>query len=72
MNANVIYLDLPCTIKAMTVREYDDDEYYTIVLNSHLSLDANLTSYVHELEHIEHDDFSSDVSADTIECVRHR
>lgn len=70
-NVNVKYVDLPCTIRAMTVRDCTDDEHYTIVLNSRMSSEMNRTSYLHEIEHIDNDDFQSDLSVQEIEHLRH-
>lgn len=75
MSVNVQYADLPCTIRGFTVREYSDDEYYTIVLNSRLSYDVNISSYLHEMEHIIYDDFElikQGVDVNCIESIRHK
>lgn len=72
MNVNVKYLDLPCTIRAMTVKDYDGEDYYTVVLNSRMSRDMHIKSYRHEMEHISSNDFDSQYSADYIESIRHR
>ena len=67
----VIYADLPPRIKGMLVKTFDEEECYTIVLNSKLNREQQLEAYRHELEHIECDDFACDWSVDEIEWVRH-
>lgn len=67
-NENVVYADLPCTCKGMVVRMFDDGEYYdTIVLNSRLNREQNVETCKHELWHIEHDDFDSDLPVSVLE-----
>lgn len=70
-NIVVRLMDMPCSVKGCVVKDFDNDEFYTILLNSRLSHDANLSSYQHEMEHIDCDDFSSDLTADEIESIRH-
>ena len=50
ITTNVIYADMPPTIKAYTVNNNDDS--FTIVLNSRLNREQHLKSYHHELTHI--------------------
>ncbi len=69
MDANVIYADLPVSIKAYTVCCPDDT--YTIVLNSRHSYEQLLISYFHELRHIENGDFDKD-NVDMIELSAHQ
>lgn len=69
MDANVIYADLPASIKAYTVSCPDDT--YTIVLNSRHSHEQLLISYSHELKHIENGDFDKD-NANAIEKEAHK
>ena len=71
MNADVftIYLNLPTSIKGYVKANKDDT--YTIVLNSRLSIDSNLETYIHELSHIINGDYDSDADADIIESLRH-
>ena len=68
-DVNTLLVDLPGTIKAFVAK--DTDDFYTIYLNSRLSHEQNLVSFIHEMEHIENDDFYSDLTADQIERVRH-
>ena len=69
MDANVIYADLPASIKAYTVSCPDDT--YTIVLNSRHSHEQLFMSYCHELRHIENGDFDKD-NVDMIELSAHQ
>ena len=68
-DVNTMLVDLPGTIKAFVAK--DTDDFYTIYLNSRLSHEQNVVSFIHEMEHIEKDDFYSDLTADQIERVRH-
>lgn len=68
-DVNTLLVDLPGTIKAFVAK--DTDDFYTIYLNSRLSHEQNIVSFIHEMEHIEKDDFYSDLTADQIERVRH-
>ena len=69
VEVNTMLVDLPGTIKAFVAK--DTDDFYTIYLNSRLSHEQNVVSFIHEMEHIEKDDFYSDLTADQIERVRH-
>ena len=69
VEVNTMLVDLPGTIKAFVAK--DTDDFYTIYLNSRLSHEQNIVSFIHEMEHIEKDDFYSDLTADQIERVRH-
>lgn len=59
---------LPARIRAFCVKK---DDWYTIVINELLEPSERLKAFVHEMEHIESDDFSSDEDVDTIEVMRH-
>lgn len=53
-------IDLPCNIKAFT--SYQDD-FYNIYVNARLDQVQQKEAIIHELQHIEKDDFSDrDVS----------
>jgi hypothetical protein len=69
-NVFVSYVDLPATIRSFVVS--NDDSTYTIILNSKLSHEQNLISYIHELEHIKRGDYDKKCSADLIEINAHR
>lgn len=64
-------VDMPCSVRGCVVRHFDDDVYYTVMLNSRLSADMQEKAYLHEIEHIEANDFSCDLPADRIETIRH-
>ena len=62
-------VDLPVTVKAFVHR--NDDDSYTIILNSRLCREQNVSSYLHELQHIDNADLESLETADSIEYKRH-
>ena len=68
-DVNTMLVDLPGTIKAFVAK--DTDDFYTKYLNSRISHEQNIVSFIHEMEQIENDDFYSDLTADQIERVRH-
>lgn len=70
-NILVRLVDMPCSVRGCVTRHFDDDEYYTIMLNSRMSAEMQEKAYLHEMEHINSDDFLSDLSADYIEALRH-
>lgn len=63
-NIKTVYADMPNGIGGYTVKH---DEEYTIVLNSHLSYDRNVKSFIHELNHISSGDYDSYYCANCIE-----
>lgn len=68
----VIYADLPPRIKGMLVKTFDEEECYTVVLNSRLNYEQQRAAYEHELKHMKARDFDEvDRSVDEIEYVRH-
>ena len=68
----VIYADLPPRIKGMLVKTFDEEECYTVVLNSRLNIEQQRETYEHELKHMKARDFDeTDKSVDEIEYVRH-
>lgn len=70
ITTNVIYADMPPTIKAYTVNNNDDS--FTIVLNSQLNREQHLKSYHHELTHIENGDYDRQCKdVDMIEIYAH-
>lgn len=71
LNTCVMYVDLPERVKGMTVRTFDGEECYTIVINSKLNMEQRLATYKHELEHYKDSDFDSAVPVDVIENIRH-
>lgn len=71
-NVNVKFVDMPHTVRGCVVRDYDGDEFFTIMINARMSKDMQLSAYKHELEHIDFGDFSSGLPIDLIESVRHK
>lgn len=67
-NIKTLFCDMPTTVAGYTVFK---DDCYTIVLNSKLSRDKNIKSYMHELSHIQNGDFEKKCSADLIEFFAH-
>lgn len=68
----VIYADLPPRIKGMLVKTFDEEECYTVVLNSRLNIEQQREAYEHELKHMKARDFDeTDKTVDEIEYVRH-
>lgn len=65
---NIKYLDLPGTIKAVSTKNEDDS--YTVILNSKLNYEQNVSSYNHEISHIDNNDFVKECVND-IECQAH-
>lgn len=70
MQPNVIYADMPATIKAYTVKCPEGS--YTIVLNSRLTREQHLISYYHEMKHIENGDYDRTDSVGVIEINAHK
>ncbi|MGE4272104.1 MAG: hypothetical protein AB7E31_04440 [Desulfitobacterium sp.] len=70
MVINVNFLELPCRIKAVSLK--NDDDSYTVILNSKLSAEQQKDSFQHELDHIENDDFCTDSDVDEIEHLAHK
>lgn len=68
MEVRTVVVPMPTTIKAYTVY-YED--CYTIVLNDNISYEQKRKSYLHEMEHIENNDFDKKCSADLIEFMAH-
>lgn len=70
-NVKVAFVDMPCSVRGYVVRHFDDEVFYTIMLNSRMSADMQRQTYHHELKHIAGDDFSCDLDLGYIESVRH-
>lgn len=68
----VIYADLPPHIKGMLVKTFDEEDYYTVVINSNLNIEQQRAAYEHEVKHMKAKDFDDvEKSADEVEYVRH-
>lgn len=65
MNINIVITRLTPHVKAMTTP--NDDGTYTIIVNDHLSREEAIKEIVHELTHIEGNDFSREVQATLLE-----
>ena len=73
MNVRFEWFDLPCSIPAWVAEKTESDgDYYTIMLNVNCSMERLEKAVKHELEHIENNDFNSELSADLIELLRHK
>ena len=71
-DVRVIYADLPLHIKGMLVRTFDEEEYYTVVINVNLNAEQQREAYEHEMKHMKARDFGEvDKTVDEIEYVRH-
>ena len=71
---NVIFCDLPPTVKGMIVKMFDyenGDDYYTIVINSRLNLEQQQEAFLHEMRHLEARDFDSVCAVGVLEMKRH-
>lgn len=55
MNYCIRYINLPCTVKGFTVQ--DENSFYNVYINANLSDDEQNEAVLHELSHIENDDF---------------
>ena len=64
----IIYLDLPCTINGMTVK--DSSGFYNIYINAHLCVEAQKKAILHELTHIKRNDFYSLADIQQVENLK--
>lgn len=60
-------VDLPPKVKGMVVK---DGDFFTILLNSKLSREQNMQTFLHEKKHIERGDFEK-YDVDQIELEAH-
>ena len=65
----VFLIDMPATIRGMTIR--NDDDSYTILINAGLSAQMQCDTYDHEMEHINNHDFDSIYDINMLEQLRH-
>lgn len=71
-DVRVIYADLPPHIKGMLVKTFDEEDYYTIVINSSLNIEQQRETYEHEIKHMKARDFDEvEKTVDEVEFVRH-
>ena len=66
---NVVYIDMPVTLKSF-IRANPDDSV-TVVINSRLSFESQQERFKHELEHLAAGDLEHGGCADQIEAERH-
>lgn len=64
----VRYTDLPPTIPALTAK--DANGHYNIYINGRLSVDTQKRALLHELRHVELNDFDADTPFSTVEPYR--
>lgn len=69
MNINLIYAVLKPTQTA--VLHCNDDGTYTILINRYKPRDKQIQGVMHELSHINSDDFYSELQAGIIEQITH-
>lgn len=67
MDFIVRYIDLPITVKGVTVM--DCNGFYNIYINARLSFDAQKKAIAHEMEHIARGDFFSCGTLDDVETM---
>ncbi len=65
MNINIITAPLEPCIKAVTTP--NEDGTYTIIVNNHLSQQQAIKAILHELAHIDGDDFTAEEHANILE-----
>jgi hypothetical protein len=70
MNYITIFQNLPYKVKGFLL--YDSvDDFYTIVLNSRSSFEANQATFEHELQHILNGDIVHNRNVAILETVMH-
>lgn len=69
MNIVLVYYALPKTVHACT--RANEDGSYTILINDSLCRERQIKAVLHELTHINGNDFSSDVQATLLEKMLH-
>ncbi len=69
----VLMIDLPHRIRGLTVYYFDEDGqvYYTILINSRLSVRMQCDAYDHEITHINKRDFDKMIPVEDLEAERH-
>ena len=65
----VFFVDLPSSIKGLTIKNNDDS--FTILINVNMSYEAQLAAYLHEMEHINNNDFDYMHDINALEWCRH-
>ena len=65
MNIILIYQKMPFHIRALTHK--NEDGSYTIIINKNISAERQKEAVLHELTHIEGNDFSAETQATLLE-----
>lgn len=65
MNIILIYQQMPFHVRALTHK--NDDGSYTIIINKNISTERQKEAVLHELTHIEGNDFSAESQATLLE-----
>lgn len=68
-DTRIVYKDLPTTIGGC-IKEQDG--FYTIILNSRMTRERNIESYLDEMDHIVTGAIDQTISADKIELGSHK
>lgn len=69
-DVNCMFLNMPASVKAYTI--LNNDETFTIILNSRLTREQHLLSYHHEMKHIENGDYEKKADVGLLELFAHR
>lgn len=69
MNVILIYQKMPFHVRALTHK--NDDGSYTIIINKNISTERQKEAVLHELTHIEGNDFTNEEQADLLEKMLH-
>lgn len=69
MNIVLIYHELPNTVHALT--HANNDGSYTILINTNLCHKRQMAAVLHELTHIQGNDFTNEEQADLLEKMLH-
>lgn len=68
MTINAWLIDMPTKIKGLTSKNEDDS--YTVLINSRLNYEQRMKAYAHELMHIKNGDFDM-FDVQEIEIISH-
>lgn len=68
-DVHVVLMNLPTDMRGFLIANADGSN--TGILNARLSREQNYLTYLHELKHIDCNDFYADASANDIESARH-
>lgn len=67
MNINIVITSLPNSVHAIT--RLNEDDTYTIMIDTSLSREQAIKELIHELSHIKGNDFSSQEQAAVLETM---